>query len=309
MVQAVDPSAPKTMIECRGISKVYRNVLFKDEITALDKVSFSLEDGEICGLVGPNGAGKSTLIKVILGIEPRMQGEIIVSSESKNIGYVPEKPIFFEDEDAFHNLLYFARLAGLSDPEMKCQESLIEFGLAGREKSLVSTFSKGMKQRLAIARCMLSEPDIIMMDEPFSGLDPTAVIEIRGHLQELSGHGLTVLLSSHELGEIDKVCETIIFIDKGKVIKKVALHSTSPRIRVKISYLNMNGRELDIVKGLGAAVLSNNDLEMMIEIEKEKMPALFRALVSADANILESRIMTKTTEDIYTEVFMGGGAR
>jgi ABC-type multidrug transport system ATPase subunit len=302
-------SDPNSVIECRGISKNYKNIFFKGEIFALTNVDISLDRGEICGLVGPNGAGKSTLIKVILGIESRQKGEIIISGELKQLGYVPEKPIFFEEEDAFHNLLYYARISQLDDPEKKCAEGLATFGLNDKGETLVNTFSKGMKQRLAIARSLLSDPDILIMDEPFSGLDPTAVIEIRGHLQNMKDLGKTILLSSHELNEIDKICDTIIFIDKGRIIRKESLHSTQVLVRFHVLLQKKSDAAMEVVRRMGLCVISKDDLNMIVEIERDIIPDLITSLVGEKARIIESHIIQRTSEDIYTEVFMKGATK
>ena len=160
--------------------KTYGSIMTAGNVKALDDVAFEINKGEICGLVGPNGAGKSTLIKVIMGVETRDAGSVeIMEGNIGIIGYVPEKPIFFEDISAYHNLAFFARLAGLSDVDGACKRALKEFGLGGRENDFVSSYSKGMRQRLAMARAVLHGPSILIMDEPFSGLDPSMMIELR----------------------------------------------------------------------------------------------------------------------------------
>jgi|ADurb_Met_02_Slu_FD_contig_101_131237_length_4151_multi_2_in_0_out_0_5 ABC-2 type transport system ATP-binding protein len=169
------------------LSKTYGNRFTRGNIRALDRASFSIQEGEICGLVGPNGAGKSTLIKLVMGIEPRDEGAVEMNGSDPRValGYVPERPTFFEDLSAYYNILYFARLTGAADPEGTSRRLIDEFGLKGRGDDRVSSFSKGMKQRLAIARAVVHRPKVLIMDEPFSGLDPGMMIELRGLLKGL----------------------------------------------------------------------------------------------------------------------------
>ncbi|MFA5312430.1 MAG: ABC transporter ATP-binding protein [Methanomassiliicoccales archaeon] len=297
------------IIECRNISKVYGSIIFKEKIYALTDINIALDQGEICGLVGSNGTGKSTLMKVIMGIEPRQKGDIIICCTNKHIGYIPERPIFFDDDDAFHNLLYFARLSHVEDPEKKCKESLIEFGLGDKGNTMVNGFSTGMKQRLAIARSLLNDPEILTMDEPFSGLDPTAVIEVREHLLKMKQQGKTILLSSHDLSEIDKVCDSIIFIENGKVVRKQSLHSVQTSVNVHILLQEKSDKALEIARSMGLHVALKDDLNMIVEIEKESIPDLLQSLTEAHVRIVESRIIQRTSEDFYTEIFVKEGSK
>lgn len=309
MVLSTPVDTADHIIECRGISKIYGSIFFNEKVCALSDINITLNQGEICGLVGPNGAGKSTLIKVVMGIESRQKGDVIISCANKHIGYIPEKPIFFDDDDAFHNLLFFARLSSVEKPEKKCTDSLKEFGLGDKGDTLIHGFSTGMKQRLAIARSLLNDPEILMMDEPFSGLDPTAVIEVREHLLKMKQQGKTILLSSHDLSEIDKVCDSIIFIEKGKIIRKQNLRSVQASVNVHILLQEKSDKALEIARSMGLHVALKDDLNMIVEIDKRSIPDLLRSLTEAHVRIVESRIIQRTSEDFYTEVFVKEGLK
>ncbi len=292
-----------------GITKVYGNRFTTGNIRALDDVSFELIQGEICGLVGPNGAGKSTLIKMIMGIEPKTAGRIRIGGDGKGtvIGYVPERPTFFDDMTAFDNLYYIARLNKLSDPEGISRGLLVEFGLGERSDDIVRDYSKGMKQRLSIARALVHSPKILVMDEPFSGLDPTMVIELRGHLKRLRGTGLTVLVSSHDLNEIDQVCDAIVFIESGRIIKKEEFDRGDDKVNLQLIIENPGERIMGSLSGCKVVSVSANGRIILIETVKEDIPAIVAAVVGAGGQIMESRIVQRTAEDMYADVFLRKG--
>ncbi|MCG7844204.1 MAG: ABC transporter ATP-binding protein [Methanomassiliicoccales archaeon] len=301
-------STDRAILTVDGIVKVYGNRFTTGNIRALDDVSFELRQGEICGLVGPNGAGKSTLIKMIMGIEPKTAGRIrIDDGKGTVIGYVPEKPTFFDDLTAFDNLHYIARLNRLSDPEGISRGLLVEFGLGERGDDVVRNYSKGMKQRLSIARALVHSPKILVMDEPFSGLDPTMVIELRGHLKRLRGTGLTVLVSSHDLNEIDQVCDAIVFIESGRIIKKEEFDRGDGKVNFQLIIENPGDRIMNSLSGCKVMSVSTNGRIILIETVKEYIPAIVAAVVGAGGQIMESKIVQRTAEDMYADVYLRKG--
>ena len=288
-----------------GLSKTYGNRLTAKNVHALNEVSFELRRGEICGLVGPNGAGKSTLIKLIMGIEPRNEGRIIFGEEGIGvIGYVPERPTFFEDLTAYQNLLYIARLDRLPSAEEQCRKVLGEFGLEEKGDFLVGTFSKGMKQRLAIARALISSPKLLIMDEPFSGLDPTMVMELRGHLKGLRGTGLTILVSSHELNEIDQVCDSIVFIKDGRMVRKEGYEREDENAKVQITLLEPSEAVMGALSGSKVLSLSPDGRTIVIELRRSDIPQIIKSIVDAGGQLMESRMLQRKAEDMYADVFL-----
>jgi ABC-type multidrug transport system ATPase subunit len=298
-----------TVLTVDGISKTYGNRFTTRNVQALDQASFRLGRKEICGLVGPNGAGKSTLIKIIMGIERGNGGRVsLVRGDGRpDFGYVPERPTFFEDIGAYYNLLYFARLYGIPDPEQSAMKGLETFGLGDRAEDFVGDFSKGMKQRLAIARSILHRPRVLLMDEPFSGLDPSAMIDIRRSLKTLKDQDISILLSSHELYEIDQVCDSIIFIKGGRIIGKEGYQRQGNLLNVQITVENPSQRLMDAVSGRRVLSVSADGKDILIEMERPQIPDLVSSVVYAGGRIIETKIVQRKAEDMYTEIIMGGG--
>jgi ABC-2 type transport system ATP-binding protein len=292
-----------------GISKTYGNRFTARNVLALDHASFRIERGEICGLVGPNGAGKSTMIKIIMGIERGNGGNVRLAADRgrQGLGYVPERPTFFEDLSAYYNLLYFARLYGVPEPEMAAQKRLKEFGLDERGEDFVGDYSKGMKQRLAIARSILHNPRVLLMDEPFSGLDPSAMMDIRRSLKALKEQDISVLLSSHELNEIDQVCDSIIFIKSGKIVGKEDYQKGGNLLNVLITVENPSQKLLDSVSGRRIVSISEDGKDMLMELEKAQIPDMVAAIVFAGGRIMETKVVTRKAEDMYAQIIMEEG--
>ncbi len=184
-------------------------------------ISFSVYVGDVFGYLGPNGAGKTTTIRVLLDLLPPDGGEVRLFGRPsdprarRRIGFVLENDGLFDGLTAAENLVLFARLYEVSRP--KVGELLELVGLGGKEGDRVGTFSKGMRQRLALARALLHDPDLLVLDEPTAGLDPTGQMEVRELIRELSGGGKTVFLSSHNLDEVERLCNRIALIHHGEI--------------------------------------------------------------------------------------------
>jgi ABC-2 type transport system ATP-binding protein len=302
----MSPSTENEILTVRGLSKEYGNRFTTGNVKALDCVSFGLRYGEVCGLVGPNGAGKSTLIKLILSIEPRGGGEIEINENGGRavIGYVPERPTFFEDLSAFYNLLYVARLQYIPDPESASRKMLEDFGLRDRGDDIVHTFSKGMKQRLAIARALIHSPKLLVMDEPFSGLDPTVMMELRGYLKGLKGTGIAVIVSSHELNEIDQICDSILFIKSGKIVKKEDFEREAGVVNLQLTVNNPGKGVMDALVGHKIVSVSPDGGTIVIETPRDDVPSVLTAIVGAGGQVMESKILQRRAEDMYADVFL-----
>lgn len=289
----------------RNLSKSYGNRFTARTVNALDGVSFTLREGEICGLVGPNGAGKSTLIKLIMGIEPKDGGEVIMPGHDLRValGYVPERPTFFEDLSPFHNLLYAARLNHLPEPEDACLRALQEFSLESWKDEPVVNFSKGMKQRLAIARSVLHRPKVLIMDEPFSGLDPGMMMELRDIMKSLKSRGMAMLLSSHELNEIDQLCDSILFIKSGRIIKKEEFSAVVRTVNFRVMLASPNGAVPAALAERIVLSQSPDGLSFLIQTPKEEVPDIVAQVVAAGGRIIGCGIAQRKAEDLYAEVF------
>ncbi|MFZ0490268.1 MAG: ATP-binding cassette domain-containing protein, partial [Salegentibacter sp.] len=189
-------------------------------LTAVDKLSFSIEKGNVYGILGPNGSGKSTTLGMVLNVVNKTGGDFswFNGSESthealKKVGAIIEHPNFYPYMTATQNLALVCKIKGVQ-PE-KIEEKLEIVGLLDRKNSKFSTFSLGMKQRLAIASALLNDPEILILDEPTNGLDPQGIHQIREIIRKIATTGTTILLASHLLDEVEKVCSHVVIIRKG----------------------------------------------------------------------------------------------
>ncbi len=191
----------------------------------LKDVTLAVRRGNIFGYLGPNGAGKTTTIRIILGLMNATSGKVTVLGQDvqvnqtrKKIGFVLEADGLYDNMTALKNLLFYARLYDVEKPQPKAQEVIELVGLKDRANDKVGTYSKGMRQKLALARSMISDPELLVLDEPTSGVDPSGQIQIRELMLDLiHKHGKTILLSSHNLDEVQRVCDRIALIDKGQI--------------------------------------------------------------------------------------------
>jgi len=195
---------------------------------AVDHLNFEVHRGDVYGFLGPNGAGKSTTIRMLLTLISPDSGEINVFGkplhQNRNailarMGSIVEKPDFYKYLSAEKNIMLFARLSGIHPSKSKITEIFELVGLRGREKDKAKTYSHGMKQRLGLAQALIHDPDLIVLDEPTTGLDPQGIIDIRNLVNHLSKDlGKTILLSSHILSEIEMIASRMIIINHGKAI-------------------------------------------------------------------------------------------
>ena len=216
------------LIERKKIVEVKNLVKSYGSFCAVENVSFEVYQNDVFGFLGPNGAGKSTTIRTVLSLISPTSGTIKLFGKSltenrnyilSKIGCIVEKPDFYKYLSAQKNLELFARISGSAITKIRISELIDFVGLAGREKDKVSGFSHGMKQRLGIAQTLLHDPELIILDEPTTGLDPQGIIDIRNLILQLKNEkNKTVIISSHILSEIELIANRMIIINKGKTI-------------------------------------------------------------------------------------------
>lgn len=197
-----------------NLSKSYGKLL------ALKNVSIECSVGEICGLLGVNGAGKSTLFKILLGVITPDTGEVIIKSQSvKPVGGIIERPALYEYLNSYDNLRIFGSIQGAKVDKISLQNNLIKVGLPIDRKDPVKNFSMGMKQRLGIAIALLNNPDCLILDEPFSGLDPMGIASLRKLILHLAhNEKLAIFISSHIIEEISKISDRLYVIKNGEIV-------------------------------------------------------------------------------------------
>jgi len=205
----------ETILSLNNLSKKFGH------IQAVKNLSFNIEKGNVYGILGPNGSGKSTTLGIILNVVNKTSGEytwfngkLSTHEALKKVGAIIERPNFYPYMTASQNLKLICKIKGIS-PE-RIDEKLIEVNLFERRNSTFKTFSLGMKQRLAIASALLNDPEILILDEPANGLDPQGIHEIREIVKSIAAKGTTILLASHLLDEVEKVCSHVVVIRKGE---------------------------------------------------------------------------------------------
>jgi ABC-2 type transport system ATP-binding protein len=211
------------MLELRNLSKRY------SEIPAVDNVSFIAHPGEVTGYLGPNGSGKSTTMKLMTGLISASSGEVFFAGEPigknlikyrRRLGYVPEEPYLYTHLSGMEYLMMVARLRDLNPRETQgCIDGLLRLlALYGDRDLSISSYSKGMRQKVLLIAALLHNPDLVLLDEPFSGLDVGSALILRSLIEELAVRGKVVLFSSHELETVERVCSHVVILHRGRVV-------------------------------------------------------------------------------------------
>jgi len=270
----------------RGLVKRY------GAVEALAGVDLDVGDGELVGLLGPNGAGKSTLVKIACGLVRPSRGTAEIrgaragSLEARRrLGYLAELFRFPGWYSADELLALHQQLSGSSGGETERTELLELVGLAEARNRRVEEMSKGMQQRLGIAQALIGSPPLLLLDEPTSALDPVGRRTVRGLLEELRGRGISVLLNSHLLSEIELVCDRVAILLHGKLVTE--------------------GSPAELAKPRGVEIETDEGVRLFEGAGREDVPRLVEELVGAGRKIYEARVLTSTLEDTYLEAVGG----
>ncbi len=298
---------PNKIIEVKNLAKHYGN--FK----AVEEVTFDVYKGDVFGFLGPNGAGKSTTIRTILSLIKPTSGEIRLFGKelSKNrnyilgkIGCIVEKPDFYLYLSAQKNLEIFGRLSGANITQNKIHQMLEFVGLKGREKDQVSGFSHGMKQRLGIAQTLLHNPELIILDEPTTGLDPQGIIDIRNLILQLRNEqNKTVVLSSHILSEIELIANRMVIINKGKTMVQGSVADLLNQNDVIVLFSVSNTQKA--MQVLTQQLPQNNytvlDQKIQVSISNEKIPVINKLLCDNQIDVFSIESKRKL-EDYFLKL-------
>ena len=296
------------VIEVKNLTKRF------GDFEALKDVSFTVYKGDVFGFLGPNGSGKSTTIRCMLSLIKPDSGSVLIFGKpiSENrisilskTGSIIEKPDFYKYLSAEKNLEIFARISGTVSSKKDIYKMLEFVGLRGREKDKVAGFSHGMKQRLGIAQTLLHNPDLIILDEPTTGLDPQGIIDIRNLILQLkSEEKKTVLLSSHQLSEIEIIANRMVIINNGKSIIE---GDVSKLLNTEELIVNIEVNELQTAQNIisnnfkNIQILSKDVNHIQLSINKSQVPALNKALIENGVEVysIESK---RKLEDYFIKI-------
>jgi ABC-2 type transport system ATP-binding protein len=305
---------PEPAVLVEGLTKKF------DWLTAVDGISFEVEEGEVFGLLGPNGAGKTTTVRMICTLIQPTAGtaKVLGRDVTKNpievkasIGLLPETPSVYESLTAEQNLDFFGEMYQVSaEKRGRLTDQLLEtFGLEGRRKSKVETFSKGMKQRLALARTLIHDPPIVFLDEPTSGLDPESAKMVRGRISEMAKEARkTVFLCTHNLVEAEELCSRVAIIKSGKIImigspQTLASDEARPHT-YKVDLKELTDELVSSIRRLGFVMdvrTKGGGMEVDITDPEQNAPDLVETIVASGGRIREFSREARTLEDIYLE--------
>ncbi len=236
------------ILSIRGLSKTYSTGFWGKPVLALDNLNLEVEQGEIFGFLGPNGAGKTTTIKILLRIIYPTKGtafllgrELGEAIQHRQIGYMPENPYFYRFLTGYEFLLFYGRLSGLHYRErrQRAEELLDMVGMRHARDIRLGNYSKGMVTRIGLAQALLTNPQLLLMDEPMSGLDPIGRREIRNIIMQLKEENRTIFFCSHILADVELICDRVMILNKGKVIRSGTvgeiLREETTAVRVSVS--------------------------------------------------------------------------
>jgi ABC-2 type transport system ATP-binding protein len=301
------------LLEAKNLVKRY------DDVTVVKGVSFSVARGEIFGLLGPNGAGKTTTILMLLGLSEISEGEARVVgydpvreplSVKRRVGYLPDSVGFYDNLTAADNMRYMGRLIGLTPEqrELRIKSSLEHVGLTGVADRRVTTFSRGMRQRLGLAEILMKDAQIAILDEPTSGLDPQATVELLEIIRNLKHHNVSVLLSSHLLERVQSVCDRVALFNEGNIV----LLGTVPELGRKVlgggSYVEIEAEGQGLADRLATvpgvrAVEATGPNRWRLLAERDVRPEAAAAVVAAGGRLFRLSVEEPSLEMIYARYF------
>lgn len=301
------------MIEVKGITKKY------GDFVAVDNISFTVEKGRILGFLGPNGAGKTTTMRILTTYMPPTDGTAIIDGYDilkdpdevrKRVGYLPELPPLYNDLTVEEYLKYVGKLKGLSGAKLKERVDYVVdiVGLQDKFKSVISTLSKGYKQRVGIAQAIIHDPPVVILDEPTIGLDPNQVIEVRKLIKQLAGNH-TVILSTHILSEVTNTCDDVVIINKGKIVAADSIENLTSKgeegIRYKLRISDpgkINIEELESMEQVKKIDEISGNTFILLLLSQDGVTDIAEKVVSWGAGLIELSPVAETLEEIFSRL-------
>lgn len=307
------------MLKIKELTKRY------DKFTAVDKLTLEVQDGEIFGFVGPNGAGKTTTMKIICGLMAANSGEVYVNgidairqarAAKEIIGYMPDFFGVYDDLKVSEYLDFYASIYNINANERKkISDDLLELvDLANKRDAYVDSLSRGMKQRLCLARSLVHNPKLLVLDEPASGMDPRARVEMKEILRSLKSLGKTIIISSHILSELSELCTSIGIIDRGKMVisgkvSEIMQQVYSKRfIRVKLSgKVEEAVRVMQEFPFVVSTVVGEDYIEAGFDGKDDEMGMLLKRLIEKNIPVITFSQLDGNLEDVFMKVTNGDG--
>ena len=304
------------MIRAKGLTRKF------GELVAVEDLDLEVREGEVFGFLGPNGAGKTTTVRILAALLAPTSGEAEVAGyrlgeENQRIrqavGVLTERPGLYERLSAYRNLEFFAQLYGVRRPREQIERYLKMLGLWGRRSEPVARFSKGMKQKMALARALLHEPKVLFLDEPTAGLDPEAAKLVRDFIEELAEeHQRTIFLCTHNLAEAERLCDRIGLIKQRLITvgtpeelkDRLYGRRTVVQLRNPLPGLEAQLQELPFIRELR---LDGNRLIVGLEDPEEENPVLIRRLVELGAEVQWVEEQRHTLEEVYLDLIREEG--
>ncbi len=303
------------VIETRKLTKRY------GDVTAVDNLTLRVREGEVFGLLGPNGSGKTTTILMLLGLTEPTSGTVRVLgldparrplSVKARVGYLPDQVGFYDELTARENLIYIAKLNGLPRDEAyrRIDEALEQMGLADVADHRVATFSRGMRQRLGVAEVMIKRPRLIIMDEPTQGLDPQGAREFLEIIRHLKEQGITILLSSHLLHQVQAVCDRVGLFRKGRMVLEGTVAELARKVlgggyRIRVEAQGPDGAIEGALKALDAVTRVTRTAKHQYELEaaRDLRPQVAKAVVEAGGRLFSLDVEEPSLDEVYSRYF------
>ncbi|WP_299028070.1 ABC transporter ATP-binding protein [uncultured Thermanaerothrix sp.] len=292
------------------------------DFVAVDHLNLTVHKGEVFGLLGPNGAGKTTTILMILGLTEPTSGSIRVLgfdptrqplTVKAHVGYLPDQVGFYDELTAYENLIYIAKLNGLprEEADRRIEAALQKVNLSEMRDKAVSTFSRGMRQRLGVAEILIKQPQIIIMDEPTQGLDPEGAREFLDIIRTLRAEGITILLSSHLLHQVQAVCDRVGLFHRGKMMLEGTVDELGRKIlgkafRIYVETPDTTPEIVEALKQVPGAVnarVLNNMTTIEVEATSDIRHEIARSLIAAGGQLRGLSMEAQSLDEIYAQYF------
>jgi len=310
--------AEKFAIETQDLTKRY------DGVTVVDRLNLHVKENEIFGLLGPNGAGKTTTILMLLGLTEPVSGTARVcgfnptrdpTNVKRLVGYLPENVGFYDNLTAAENLRFIAELnnIGRSETDSRIDELLETVGLAKTGDLTAGKFSRGMKQRLGIADVLIKKPKVVFLDEPTSDLDPKGINLLLGIIADMPKMGTTVVLSSHQLHQVQKVCNSVGILSKGKIVIEGSLDKlgrdalAGGRYIIEIETGQPSPKLIDVIKKIKGVINAETEGNLLrVSTDSDLRAEISKAVVQSNVPLVQMKVQEFSLDDIYMKYFREG---